>query len=148
MTEDHALPSSWVVDCSAFMPLVFSDEDAAEIESLLFRAVNGDARLVVPSLFWYEVGNVLRMATVKKRITGEQADGALYRFTELPIETDGDLSPQIVLRINRFAAEHGLTMYDAAYFELADRHSARLLTADKKLLSLGKQHAWITRTVG
>jgi predicted nucleic acid-binding protein len=133
----------WVVDCSAFVPLVLVDEGADAIEGLLLRAARGQARVMVPVLFWYELSNVLRMAAKRKRISDADAEGGLFRCTGLPIETDAEMSPAVVLRIGRFAAEHQLTAYDAAYFELADRHSAKLLTADKGLLRLQKSHAWI-----
>jgi predicted nucleic acid-binding protein len=100
---------------------------------------------MVPVLFWCEVNNVLRMAARRKRISDGDAEGSLFRCTGLPIETDSEMSPAVVLRIGRFAAEHQLTAYDAAYFELADRHSARLLTSDKGLLRLQDSHSWIQR---
>lgn len=138
---------TWVVDCSAFVSLVFDDEDAKGIEALLSEAAHGHVRIMVPALFWYEVSNVLRMATVRKRLSDDEADGALYRFTGLPIETDVELPPAVVLRMGRFAAEKSLTAYDAAYFELAERHSARLLTFDKALLALSSEYSWIQRAV-
>ena len=133
----------WVVDCSAFVPIVFSDEDAESIEKLLAAAAKELVHVVVPALFWYEVSNVLRMAVIKNRIGQEEAEGALYRFTGLPLETDAELPPAVVLRIGRFASEKGLTAYDAAYFELAERRSARLLTFDKALLGLSHECPWI-----
>ncbi len=133
----------WVVDCSSFMPLLFVDERAEDIETLLVSAATPELRLLVPSLFWYEVTNVLHIATAKGRISEEDSEGGLYRFTGLPIETDIEISPAVVLRIGRFASDHKLTAYDAAYFELADRHSANLLTLDKDLLRLQSSHPWI-----
>ena len=139
---------AWVVDCSAFMPLVFSDENASGVESLLIKAARHETRIVVPALFWYEVSNVLRMAVVRGRLNEELAEGALYRFTGLPIETDSETSPVIVMRISSFAFKHDLTAYDAAYFELAERYSAGLLTADKGLLKLMTDYDWVTSSPG
>lgn len=133
----------WVVDCSAFMPLVLADEDAGGIEQLILDAVAGSVHVRVPALFWYEVGNVLRMAVVRGRLTEDEAAGSLFRFAGLPITTDADLTPAILLRIERFAAEHRLTAYDAAYVELADRHSAQLLSCDRHLLALRPGLSWI-----
>ncbi len=133
----------WVVDCSAFMPLVFSDENADTIESMLLKASREELKIIVPGLFWYEVSNVLRMAVIRKRLSEADAEGALYRFTGLPIESNSEISPAVILRISRFAFQHKLTAYDAAYFELADRRSANLLTADKGLLKLRSTCAWI-----
>lgn len=135
---------SWVVDCSAFMPLVFSDENAEAIETLLLKAASKEVRIIVPSLFWYEVSNVLRMAVIRERLAEPDVEGILYRFTGLPIETDYELSPAVILRLSRFASQHKLTAYDAAYFELADRHSAGLLTLDKGLLKLRSSCSWIS----
>ncbi len=142
------MKDAWVVDCSSFMPLVFADERSEDIEALLLAAVTSELHLLVPSLFWYEVANVLRIATAKGRISEEDSEGGLYRFTGLPIETDAEISPAVVLRIGRFASEHALTAYDAAYFELADRHSANLLTLDKDLLGLQPSHPWINERYG
>ena len=142
-TNGKSVRDVWVVDCSAFVPIVFADEDAVSIEALLSAADQERLQIVVPTLFWYEVSNVLRMAVIRNRISQEEAEGALFRFTGLPFDTDAELPPAVVLRIGRFASEKGLTAYDAAYFELAERRSARLLTFDKALLALAPECPWI-----
>ncbi len=143
MSPIQAAADLWVVDCSAFMPLVLSDEGAEVAENLLRRAAQGSVRLTVPPLFWYEVGNVLCVAVARKRLTPDDSEGALYRMTGLPMETDQELSAVTVLRMGRLSALHGLTMYDAAYVELAERRAAHLLTRDKKLLALNAVYPWI-----
>ncbi|MBN1670263.1 MAG: hypothetical protein JXR37_04485 [Kiritimatiellae bacterium] len=48
------------------------------------------------------------------------------------------------MRVRRYAQERDLTAHDAAYFELAERHGARLKTRDSHLLALASRYDWIS----
>lgn len=54
-------------------------------------------------------------------------------FGMLPIQTDVVLMPDNVWRLHNLAREHGLSAYDAAYLELAQRRGFELATLDAKL---------------
>ena len=97
---------SLVIDASLTMTWYFDDETTPTTEELLDRVV--DAGALVPSVWRLEVANAFQTAIRRKRID------ALYRDASLA---------------ERFA----LTIYDAAYLELAQRRSLPLATLDQEL---------------
>jgi predicted nucleic acid-binding protein len=83
--------------------------------------------LIVPSLWVYEVGNVL---TVKYP---EVARVLLTHLVNLNIPVAHLSSSQIELTI-RLVALHAVTFYDASYHALAVTTGALFVTADEKFL--------------
>jgi predicted nucleic acid-binding protein len=90
--------------------------------------------LHVPSLWLWEVLNVLAVVIRKGRITGDRGQEFLDQLASLNIRIDhaphvGDLP-----RLHSLAAIHQLTAYDVAYLDLAKRLSLRLATLDEALI--------------
>jgi predicted nucleic acid-binding protein len=90
---------------------------------------------LVPSVWPLEVGNVLLMAERQKRISAEQRHQAVYTLSELPINVDPMTSHHAWQETMELAERYKLTLYDAAYLELALRRSLPLATLDKSLKS-------------
>lgn len=132
-----------VVDCSAMAAALLSEREGRAVDALLDRAAAGTVELVVPALFWFEIGNVLVLAERKGRIPPGDAARLEGLLLGLPIRTDAPPAPVILARIRRWAEQHSLTYYDAAYPELAERLKARLKTLDEDILRLKKSHPWI-----
>ena len=87
--------------------------------------------MLVPSLFWFELANVLVINLRRGRIEGDRIAPAINKILALRYRTEEsgpDLSTAIAL-----AKAHNLTVYDAAYIELAKRAGARLATLDRRL---------------
>lgn len=58
----------------------------------------------------------------------------------LPLTVD-DQGPRLALRrISKLAADHGLSVYDAAYLELAVRRRLPLASRDERLCEAAKDH--------
>lgn len=89
-------------------------------------------RVLVPTLWFYEVGNGLLMAYRRKRITYDQIDGFLTRLKALPIEA-AEQRPTELLELPSLAQKYSLTNYDAAYLALAMRFRLPLATTDADL---------------
>jgi predicted nucleic acid-binding protein len=91
---------------------------------------------VVPALWRWEVQDVLRRLAEGGHLT-LTADAALFEIRQLPITIDdvitGLFGDELVL-----AEKHGLSVYDAAYLDLALRHRLPLATIDKKLAAAAK----------
>ncbi len=122
----------WVIDSSIFMALVLPDEKNA-LADRFFDSLGRRDRLWVPSLWWYEVANVLTIAQRRNRISEAEAMHVLERIDGLPLDTDGSIGTESAERQWRIARQHGLSAYDAAYLELAERRSAGLASLDEKL---------------
>ena len=95
--------------------------------------------LWVPALWWYELANALTMAQRQRRLAAAEAIRALELYRTLPIETDGHLDADAAGRWLTLAREGGLSAYDAAYLDLAQRRGLRLATLDRKLARAARQ---------
>ena len=127
---------SFVVDCSVIMSWLFDDEQDAYAEAVLDR-LRGSAALV-PPLCHLEAANALLMAERKKRISRSQASHLMDFLGELPLLTDEEPSASRAGLILSLGRDHGLTVYDAAYLELAARMNLPLATLDKQLRKAAK----------
>ncbi|MBX3531445.1 MAG: type II toxin-antitoxin system VapC family toxin [Rhizobiaceae bacterium] len=89
-----------------------------------------DNGMVVPALFAYEFRNVLLVNERRKRIAAEAISTALSKVGAIPTQFDSDFDPDRLLVIARRQA---LSVYDAAYLELALRRDLPLATLDRRL---------------
>jgi len=137
------MAKKWVIDCSAMASVMLMETEGRETDDLLEQALADRIHISVPSLFWYEIGNVLATAVRKKRLEISQARDALARLCELPIDNDAADGAAVHRRILDLALMHDLSFYDAAYVELADRIGASLKTLDKAILRLSSHYKWI-----
>jgi predicted nucleic acid-binding protein len=122
---------SLVLDSSATLAWIFGDETTATIRKL-FEDV-ADHGAVVPSLWRLEVANSLTMAVRHKRIEAAFRDMALADLTLLDITTDQQTDSQAWRDTLALSDRFGLTVYDAAYLELAQRRNLPLATVDRQL---------------
>jgi predicted nucleic acid-binding protein len=127
---------SLVLDSSATLAWVYSEERSEEIAKTLDRVTNAGAW--VPSLWRLEVANVLEMGVRRGRIDAAFRDSTLADLEFLPIQTDPDTEKQAWRSTLRLAERHRLTVYDAAYLELALRRGLPLATLDLDLRAAAK----------
>lgn len=121
-------------DVSAILGLVLEDEDAAYAEAVI-EAIGADEALV-PTLFWFELRNVLIVSERRKRITREDTALFLADLALLSIDVDDAPRETTVLTLAR---QHKLTVYDAAYLELAQRKHLPLATLDADLAKAARK---------
>jgi len=117
-----------VLDASAVVPLTMSDEDSCFALAVLAALASDQG--AAPSLFSYEVRNVLAISERRKRITSEAADDFIAGPEKLPIQLSPPTSTRVVMQVAR---QYQLTFYDAAYLELALRNQATMATQDGQL---------------
>ena len=123
-----------VFDTSAAMALFFQEDEGMQIENELKRLIEMNGQIFVPSLFWYETGNVLITAVNRKRMTMDELRGIEADLADLPIVTDLLPDGAVRQRIRELAVEKKLTYYDASYVELAGRLQLPLKSFDKKVI--------------
>jgi predicted nucleic acid-binding protein len=124
---------AFVIDPSVALAWLLPDETNARAAVVRVAVENG-AEAWIPAHWWLEIGNGLLMAERRGRITTEQVAQALALVNALPLEEDEETAKQIPVRTLTLARKHGLTIYDAAYLELAQRRGAVLSTFDGPLL--------------
>lgn len=110
---------------------VFADERDAQAEAAAEAVVAGGA--IVPALWRWEIQNALLVAERRGRISQESVAAALTYLQALPIllEPVGpglDFSGQMEI-----ARRFDLSVYDAAYVDLALRKKTLIATRDNKL---------------
>ena len=119
---------AFVLDSSVALAWLLQDEAHERTNALADRLEQENAH--VPSIWSLEVGNALMNALRRKRISDGDFDSCISALSALPIEVDTTADVAGVLRIAR---RFGLTSYDAAYLELAQRRGFPLATLDEKL---------------
>lgn len=127
---------SLVLDTSATLAWLLA-EPAAGIDAVLDQVVDHGA--VVPSIWRYEVVNALMTSLKRQRIDDAFRGKALDRLADLPIAIDGESTDRAWTTTLMFAASHHLTIYDAAFLELAQRLELPLATLDKRLAQAAHQ---------
>lgn len=120
--------SPLVVDVSAIAGQLLGEQHAAYSDAAL--AIVAEHGAMVPAIFWYEVRNLLVSNECRGRLTPDQSDLFLGVIADLALEVD-DLPHDD--RALALARTHGLSVYDAAYLELALRRRAAMATLDTKL---------------
>ncbi len=119
---------AFVVDASLVAHWLLPDE-AAKPGIPTIDDIKGEA-LFVPAIFWYELRNIFIVCERRSRLLPEASSLALAYVQALDISIDFQHDDALILSLAR---TYVLTIYDAAYLELALRKRLPLLTLDTKL---------------
>ncbi|MCX6599054.1 MAG: type II toxin-antitoxin system VapC family toxin [Acidobacteria bacterium] len=122
---------SLVLDSSITLAWIYTAETTPEVSAVLNQVIDSGAW--VPSLWRLEVANILEMGIRRGRHDGAFRDAALADLAILPITLDMETDRQAWGATAKLAARHQLTLYDAAYLELARRRGLPLATLDREL---------------
>lgn len=133
----HPRKTIFVLDCSVTMSWLFTDETDGKSKKLASQLELHNA--IAPSIWSYEVGNVLLTALRRKRISEAIAEECKSILNDLPIEIDDTSTYNILRHSFHLAHEYKLSLYDAAYLELSMRHSLPLASFDKSLITAAKK---------
>lgn len=125
-----------VIDASLAAAWCFDDEATVEADQMLDRVRAEGAR--VPCLWHLEIANVLRQAGRRGRISEADSSRRLELLAQLPIVTDIETMTRAWGPTLALARSHTLTVYDAAYLELAARLGLSLASKDKELLAAAR----------
>jgi len=116
---------------------LFEDEQTDQVLATIKHVYMGGAS--VPPLWRYEVANGLQMAIRRQRITPDYRTRCLDKIDELPITIDPDGVSEIWSTTIKLADLYRLTVYDAAYLELAQRRRLPLATLDAALSKAARE---------
>jgi predicted nucleic acid-binding protein len=122
---------SLVLDSSIALAFAYSDETSDAVKQVFDLLSQNGAW--VPSLWRLEVANVLEMGVRRKRHDKNFRDAALADLGQMPIQVDPDTDRQAWRETLLLAERYQLTLYDAAYLELALRRNLPLATLDEDL---------------
>ena len=108
---------SLILDSSATLAWIFGDETTEAIRQVFYAIAENGA--VVPALWRLEVANSLTIAIRKRRIDPDFRRAALADLALLDITTDQQTDSHAWTDTMNLADQFRLTVYDAAYLELA-----------------------------
>jgi predicted nucleic acid-binding protein len=120
-----------VLECSIALTWIYADETTEPVRQVFDTVSEGGAW--VPGLWRLEVANVLEMGVRRKRHDAAFRDSTLADLAQLPIQVDTETDRQAWDATLRLAERHQLTLYDAAYLELALRRNLPLASLDEDL---------------
>ena len=126
--------NSLVLDNSVAMRWCFKDGSESDLiyaEHVLERL--SDYHFLVPNLWHLEAANVLVRAQKRHWLTEAQMREFLDLALQLPISVDTETAQKAMTATFLLAQEQNLSVYDAAYLELALRNKVPLATLDVDL---------------
>ncbi len=118
----------FVLDASVAAAWALQDERSDKAEELLLKACAN--RAICPGQLWYEVRNALVVAERRGRMNPDDSDRFLADLENLPIQFHHGCDSASTMRLARL---HKLSVYDAAYLQMAVEMQLPLATIDRKL---------------
>ena len=132
------MTEAFVVDASVGFAWVYPGQASAETDALLDDVASG-AAVVAPALWFLEVANGLLAAQRRKLLTGAERKAALATLSALRVTVDEDSGRAAFHMTSTLAEKYGLSVYDAAYLEVALRRRLPLGSRDEALRSAAKR---------
>jgi len=111
---------AFVADASVAIGWVHPAQATTQTAAML-DAVAAGATLEVPALWPLEVANALTVLQRRRKLTEEEKDTGLGWLRGLPLRIDHEMAMLAFSRLSELASAHQLSVYDAAYLELAQR---------------------------
>lgn len=130
--------SRLVIDASMTLSWLLPDE--GRVSSLAVRNALVKAESVwVPGHWRLEVYNSLWMAERRKRLDATGIAQAITLCEQLPVVVDPETNDRAGSETLSLARQHTLSVYDAAYLELALRRGASLASLDSPLRMIARK---------
>ena len=120
---------SFVADNSVIIAW-FSSSQATPYTDRYYRRLQKD-EVVVPSIWPYEFANALAVLERRRILSASLADEIIGNAAKLITRIDAP--PASPARLLALARRHGLSAYDAAYLDLAQRLGVPLAARDSPL---------------
>lgn len=122
---------SLVLDGSVALTWCFEDKHTPAALAILDQITEAGA--VAPAIWPLEVLNGLTMAERRGRLDIMRRHQLAGFLRDLPVNLDQETADQAWTATMRLSERHRLTLYDAAYLELAQRLQLPLATLDQEL---------------
>ena len=129
---------TFVVDASVGFAWVYPTQASVQTDKLL-ELVESGATIVVPSLWFLEVANGLLSAQRRKLLTTAERKKVLEKLSALTFNVDEDSGRAAFQKTSDLAEKHNLSIYDAAYLEIALRRKLPLASRDEPLRRAAKR---------
>jgi predicted nucleic acid-binding protein len=132
---------AFVADASVTVGWVHPAQATKQTAAMLDAIADG-ATLEVPALWPLEVANALIVLARRRKLGEDERQAALGWLRGLRVRVDHEMSALAWSRLSELAAAHQLSVYDAAYLELAKRRRLVLGCKDGPLRTAAR-HAGV-----
>ncbi len=132
------MTTEFVVDASIGVAWVHPAQSTTQSQALL-DAIVGGAVVRAPALWSLETANALLVLTRRGKLTDEERVDALSALARLAVVLDHEMAARAFGKLSDLAVRHGLTVYDAAYVELAIRRKLPIACKDGPLRTAAKR---------
>ncbi len=122
---------SLVLDSSLTLAWLYSDETTDAVQGVMDLVIG--SRAYVPAIWRLEVANSLQTGVRRGRIDEVFRDASLADLALMDITTDTETDTYAWNTTLRLVERFKLTVYDAAYLELAQRRILPLASLDEDL---------------
>lgn len=119
------MTGAFVADASVAIAWVHPAQATPQTDAMLDAMAEG-ALLEVPALWPLEVANALTVLVRRRKLSAHEQQAGLSWLRGLPVRVDHDMASLAFSRLSDLAAVHQLSVYDAAYLELAQRRKLPL----------------------
>lgn len=123
-----AVKNNLILDASVIIKWFIDEPDSNQALVYLSTFQNGQTTIIVPSLLFYELGNIL----VSKKAAVGRVGEIMTMLLNLGLESE-DIGLRWFRKIYQNAVEYSITFYDAAYITLLRKKNCQFITADQKL---------------
>jgi predicted nucleic acid-binding protein len=130
---------AFVADASVAIAWVHPGQATEDTDRALDAIAEG-AQLDVPAIWPLEVANALTVLTRRDKLTERECAQALGWLRALRVRVDPDTASNAFTALPELAKRYGLSVYDAAYLELAARKKLRLCCKDGPLRKAAAKH--------
>ena len=131
-------PTRFVADASVAIGWVHPGQATPATQAML-AAIAAGAVCEVPAIWPLEVANALLVLRRRGRITERERRTAAPAGAQRPCVIDMESPALALVELSALAAKHGLSIYDAAYLELAQRRGLPLGCKDGPLLAAARK---------
>jgi predicted nucleic acid-binding protein len=133
------LIASFVADASIAISWAVESQSSADAARILEHMVEGTTMLV-PPIWLYETANTLLILHRRGKTSKAEYRAGRELLEGLRILTDDESLQAVNMQVTDPAVATGLTVYDAAYLELAIRRQLPLASRDADLNRAAKRH--------
>lgn len=129
---------AFIADASVAVGWVHPAQATSQTSAMLDAIADG-ATLEVPALWPLEVANALMVLVRRRKLTEDERQTGLGWLRGLPLRVDHEMVSLAFSRLSELAFAHHLSVYDAAYLELAGRRRLVLGCKDGPLRKAAAQ---------
>ena len=132
------MTQGFVADASVAIGWVHPAQATTHTSAMLDAIAEG-ATLEVPALWPLEVASALTVLVRRRKLTDAERQTGLGWLRRLPLRVDHEMASLAFWRLSELASAHQLSVYDAAYLELAQRQKLVLACKDGPLRKAARQ---------